>query len=198
MGSKRGQLELLDIDPDRFRIWTTKAEVFILKMDQLQRAVTDRTQRTTCQVQAKSQVATGRISIEIGPEDIDDLLPMEHLARREREQLDEAARLAAFPGGALDLTTIDDDTELAKQMDHDPWRTIDGVGQRSRIDGRWRDRIHRQPGFQIRRDSVLTRFDTRNEQHQYTHCPATSFSICAINTPPPVHRRRGGTLAPRR
>jgi hypothetical protein len=73
--------------------------------------------RPPCRVQRLVEVVRGAGGVALGPERLGELVAVQALSRREREELHERARLAQPPGAIRDAAVVDCDGEPAHQTD---------------------------------------------------------------------------------
>jgi hypothetical protein len=100
--------------------------------------------RAAREVQQQPQVAGGCVTIEIGPELLDEFFTMQRLAGSQREELDDAARLATLPGRLRQLVTIDRHAKPAEQRDHNPWSSGILTHHRVTLAGGGAGRVYRR------------------------------------------------------
>jgi hypothetical protein len=115
-GVRRQPLELLDVDPQL----TGRPQLnVLLRRDEelrIRPRAQLRLQRMTGEVDDLVQIRRPRLEVERGPEDGDQLLAVQLMARFEREQLDERFRLTSRPCGLARYAAADEDTEFTQEL----------------------------------------------------------------------------------
>ena len=113
-GLRRSRLELLDVDSEPV---TGEGEDIVNERDPRRAVLSTRVQSATRDEHHLAQVVRRRRRIPIGPQRLDHVLAMQRVSGREREQLDDTARLPQPPSRLIHHLPIRGDAKAAEKVD---------------------------------------------------------------------------------
>ena len=111
---RRGRLELLDVELEPL---TGEGEHIVNERDPRGAVLSTRVQSAARDENHLPQVVGRGRPVPIGPQRLDHVLAMERVSWREREQLDDTARLAQPPSRLIHRLPIRGDAKAAEKID---------------------------------------------------------------------------------
>jgi hypothetical protein len=93
-----------------------KQELLVTQLEMLRGGLGPRIQGTTSHMQGFAEVVVGGVGIQVGPQQVNDLRPMEAMVRRQGQQLDQALSLSQAPLRLIDGLAACGDGESAKEL----------------------------------------------------------------------------------